>query len=559
MNFAKGILESRVQTYRHLSKILKTIPLDTPTVIELRPSYEIRVTLLDANHCVGAVMFLIEGRGKAILYTGDVRSEPWWVNNLVRSPMMLPYAECIKTLDCIYLDTTFASKSDRYREFPSKAEGLKELLKKVSRYPDDTVFYIEAWTFGYENVWIALASFLSSRVHLDRYRWSLYRSLANTAPDGPVCAEAAQLTGFQLGNHPKEGCLTPDSNVRLHSCEKGTLCPFIQGNKNVVRILPIVSRLENGTEMHELGMGGGKGDLDQVHELEVNDASTLAALMHLCSSKVKDRDVLLNIFALINKTWRITLDVQDSKLEEDEIKLDDLVDILSRIPAQDSFQGPDYEPRLQLAGGAVGLPKTITFPYSRHSSYSELCSLVQAFRPRDVFPCTVDELNWTPHVSMQSLFGHLCSGGTFVHDAEMMELYESRQVQRARYQQAQNESQTMDQTQRTSSEAGDEEFRNMLKLAGSSQSEKFFTPASSAVEAPAPQPPRSSTANSTTMNTHKRVLKSSQSSSAKYVKCDQRGIRRWAYLAATSADDDCDTWGAFGGLKCVKGGESQEL
>ena len=87
MNLAKGILESRVQTYRHLSKLLKTIPLDTPTVIELRPEYEIRVTLLDANHCVGAVMFLMEGQGKAILYTGDIRSEVWWLNQLVQNPV----------------------------------------------------------------------------------------------------------------------------------------------------------------------------------------------------------------------------------------------------------------------------------------------------------------------------------------------------------------------------------------------------------------------------------------------------------------------------------------
>ncbi|OAX82607.1 hypothetical protein ACJ72_03048, partial [Emergomyces africanus] len=73
INFNKGILESRKQHYKHLSKLLRPIPLQVPTEIELSPRNNIRVTLFDANHCPGAVMFLIEGSGKAILYTGDIR------------------------------------------------------------------------------------------------------------------------------------------------------------------------------------------------------------------------------------------------------------------------------------------------------------------------------------------------------------------------------------------------------------------------------------------------------------------------------------------------------
>lgn len=53
----------------------RPIPLQVPTEIELTPKSRIRVTLFDANHCIGAVMFLIEGDGKAVLYTGDIRGE----------------------------------------------------------------------------------------------------------------------------------------------------------------------------------------------------------------------------------------------------------------------------------------------------------------------------------------------------------------------------------------------------------------------------------------------------------------------------------------------------
>lgn len=44
---------------------------------------------------------------------------------------------------------------------------------------------------------------------------------------------------------------------------------------------------------------------------------------------------------------------------------------------------------------------------------------MQAFKPKDVFPCTVDERNWNEKFSMEGLFGHLCSGQEFAHDRYM--------------------------------------------------------------------------------------------------------------------------------------------
>ena len=84
---------------------------------------------------------------------------------MIRNPVVLPYTHGFKRLDKIYLDTTFASKKANCRRFPTKADGLKELLEKVSRYPTDTIFHFHAWTFGYEDVWIALSSALRSQVH----------------------------------------------------------------------------------------------------------------------------------------------------------------------------------------------------------------------------------------------------------------------------------------------------------------------------------------------------------------------------------------------------------
>jgi DNA cross-link repair 1C protein len=103
---------------------------------------------------------VFESKNKAVLYTGDIRSEPWFVNNLARNPCLIEYTTGFKTLDCIYLDT---SNIDPLH-FPTKAEGLQELLRKVAKYPPDTKFHFSAWTFGYEEVWMALSRALKSPV-----------------------------------------------------------------------------------------------------------------------------------------------------------------------------------------------------------------------------------------------------------------------------------------------------------------------------------------------------------------------------------------------------------
>lgn len=103
---------------------------------------------------------MVEGDNKAILYTGDIRSEPWFVNAISRNPNLIEYTSGIKTLDKIYLDTSFTENVP----FQTKAQGIAELLRKVSQYPSDTIFHLQAWTYGYEDVWLALSKALKSKV-----------------------------------------------------------------------------------------------------------------------------------------------------------------------------------------------------------------------------------------------------------------------------------------------------------------------------------------------------------------------------------------------------------
>ena len=121
----------------------------------MKPKQYFTLVIFDVSSCIEIVVSCILTMFAA---------EPWWVNSIVRNPVVIPYTHGQKRLGKIYLDTTFATKEDVYRKFPAKSVGLAELLEKVSKYPEDTVFHFNAWTLGYEDVWIALSSFLQSQV-----------------------------------------------------------------------------------------------------------------------------------------------------------------------------------------------------------------------------------------------------------------------------------------------------------------------------------------------------------------------------------------------------------
>ncbi|KAK4187205.1 protein artemis [Podospora australis] len=445
INYAKGILEARVQRYRHLKNLLKPLPLETPTVLELGPGNFLQVTLFNANHCPGAVMFLFESEGRSALYTGDIRSEPWFVNAVARSPALIEYSTGLKTLDTIYLDTSFINDI----KFPTKSDGIRELLQKVSMYPPDTIFHFQAWTYGYEDVWIALSKALKSKIHVDQYKMVIYRSLVAKDSNNRYGAqfhlapEAPGLVGFMCGNTYHEGCLIDDDTVRLHSCEKGNYCKTVQ-ESSVVWIRPIITRT-NGQDVAELGVGGGGEDLEQEVELDYllpQDVEFVLNLVNGAENVSEDLKEEIRAFLLstVASGRKVPLDIERSIFGEDNET--DLMGVLTTIaeklkPQEKQVSADNH--------GDKALPNIITFPYSRHSSFPELCDLVAAFRPRDVWPCTVDVPQWLKEgITVEDLFGQYCSSNLFLHDKFLSEKYPNPD----------NDMQDINDTQATTDSAG---------------------------------------------------------------------------------------------------------
>ncbi|KAI0544982.1 artemis protein [Xylaria curta] len=414
LNYAQGILEDpRMQTYKHLEKLLKPIPLDTPIAIELQRGNTIQVTLLDANHCVGAVMFLFEGSGKAVLYTGDIRCEPRFVTAITQNPNMIEYSSGLKTFDRIYLDTSIVNNYP----LQTKADGLRELLGKVRKYPKDTIFYLQAWTYGYEEVWIALSKALNSKVHVDKYKMRVFESLATKSEDNRwatqthLAKEAPALVGFTCANSQRDGCLTSDENVRIHSCEKGMGCSVIK-SKPVVWIRPIVRHLENGRDMMEVGIGGGGEDLAHALIIKSEDILGVWARLSINDTLPEELQPYVHMLKKAAETGRDIsfINNADGPVEETIPRL-----MKSLFRKLEAIRNPIQQKEETIT--TTPLPNVIHFPYARHSSLPELLDFVSAFKVKDITPCTFDADLWLrKRWSIGGLFGHCCSGNEFEYD-----------------------------------------------------------------------------------------------------------------------------------------------
>ena len=109
------------------------------------------------------------------------------------------------------------------------------------------------------------------------------------------------------------------------------------------------------------------------------------------------------------RSGRTALSFDEIDFDQTDLSLAKLAELLARSVAEK--QGANLSESLKVKVQTETLPKAITFPYSRHSSYAELCHLIQVFNPKDIYPCTVDEANWDegilPFAGLHSLNGSL--------------------------------------------------------------------------------------------------------------------------------------------------------
>lgn len=103
------------------------------------------VTLIDANHCPGSVMFLFEGYFGVILYTGDFR----YTRNMQQEPAL----KNAKLINIIYLDNTNCSPQI---VLPSRQQATEQIKKVIREHPLHLV-KIGTYSLGKESLLVELA------------------------------------------------------------------------------------------------------------------------------------------------------------------------------------------------------------------------------------------------------------------------------------------------------------------------------------------------------------------------------------------------------------------
>jgi DNA cross-link repair 1A protein len=179
------------QQLRVHKNFLHPLELLTPTVIESRGK-PITVTLLDANHCPGAVMFLFQigtARTTNILHVGDFR----WNRDtmLQKSSPLLPFTAQGTSpslrLDELYLDTTYCE--EKYSNIPSQREAIDATMKVIEKELADCakrrlkpLILFGSYAIGKERLYLEICERLKVKAMVDKRRYNTLAAL-NLPPE----------------------------------------------------------------------------------------------------------------------------------------------------------------------------------------------------------------------------------------------------------------------------------------------------------------------------------------------------------------------------------------
>ncbi|XP_034065098.1 5' exonuclease Apollo-like [Gymnodraco acuticeps] len=148
-------------------KWIHPLELDEPYLLPMDDigKEKLTVTLIEANHCPGSVMFLFEGYFGSILYTGDFRYTP----SMLREPCLRTHT----TIDVLYLDNT---NCDPNRTLPSRQQATQQIKEIIRRHPNHNIV-IGLYALGKESLLVELAKEFKTWVEVSFERMQTLKAL----------------------------------------------------------------------------------------------------------------------------------------------------------------------------------------------------------------------------------------------------------------------------------------------------------------------------------------------------------------------------------------------
>ncbi|KAL6007403.1 hypothetical protein ACLOJK_032900 [Asimina triloba] len=192
--WSKGMIFCSDTTARLLVEILNvsrlfvvSLPLNETVKID-----GCDVTLIDANHCPGAVQFLFNIGGERYVHTGDFR----FCESMKADPALNGFVGA----DAVFLDTTYCNPK---WAFPSQVESVDYVVKMIERIKKENsgigksiLFLVSTYVVGKERLLIEISNSCGCLLHVDGRKMAVLRALG--LADSAAFTEDASSTDVHV-------------------------------------------------------------------------------------------------------------------------------------------------------------------------------------------------------------------------------------------------------------------------------------------------------------------------------------------------------------------------
>lgn len=368
------------QRMQHVDKsLVNHLQLEEEVLVDV-PEARLRVTPVNANHCLGAVILVFEvwhvaegscrdsamtaGKPHIFIHTGDMRfSES--VHCTSRTLQRIRAAG----VDTVWLDTTYANVP----RFPTRPDAIQEVIQLCKQHETNlgarVLYVVCTYLIGKEQVLLALARAMGMKIFLDPRKNALLSAMGLSSEQQALFTDDPYATRLHV--------------QRMGWC--GDVWPFFQPRYG--RMTSHVARYAQGTLAP--GAGGADADSDDDQGTDVEYAPSAAAQAVGSASPVSSS-------ATAPPPAAAASSAQAAATPAPQASLPEIKRIVSIVPTGWAIKTKPPRRTMRWTGpllpdqsehGGCELEHVIHLvPYSEHSCGDELHSFVSWLRPACVEP-----------------------------------------------------------------------------------------------------------------------------------------------------------------------------